>query len=535
MQFFDRYQTGILVLFFGGFLLLGLWVLPDYGVCWDSAIQRHHGLVSVDYVNDQLDLTDIVLAPDDKLKTYEHRYYGVLFQMVCTELELVLGLETFRQKHLLRHHMVFLLFWMASIAFFFFLKRRYKQTGWALLGSLMLILSPRIFGHAFFNIKDSVLLSTYLIAGFTLWRFYVEKSWKTALLHGLMTGIVINARILGVLIPVLTIGWILVDAFFAVDKRVFLRSMVPKTLVYLAVASGFTILFWPYLWKAPVANFLEAFEVMGNYDWQGDVLLFGDYLKGHDLPWYYAPAWITLTTPLLYVILGLIGIATIFWRVFGSSFLRWEWYKDENVRFDLVSLSLFIMPLLIVIVKGSTLYDGWRQLHFIYPFLVATALAGFWFLLKKGKRPWVKTGWKAALGLTLLVVAIQMVRFHPHQQVYFNITAGTDKLHRFELDYWGVSYRTALLELLERDTSSQISFYARNYPGNANYEFLTEEQQARLKQRWSFNEDPKYFITNFRDPTDRKNYGRKKAPLDKEFFSVSAYGTPIIGVFQLKE
>ena len=36
-----------------------------------------------------------------------------------------------------------------------------------------------------------------------------------------------------------------------------------------------------------------------------------------------------------------------------------------------------------------------------------------------------------------------MIRDHPYQNVYFNLLAGSDKRHRFELDYWGLSYKEA--------------------------------------------------------------------------------------------
>jgi hypothetical protein len=43
---------------------------------------------------------------------------------------------------------------------------------------------------------------------------------------------------------------------------------------------------------------------------------------------------------------------------------------------DLIILGLFIIPIVTVITLDSELYDGWRQLYFIYTAIILIAVRG---------------------------------------------------------------------------------------------------------------------------------------------------------------
>ena len=47
-QRFDQIGRWLVPLFFVGWLALGLTIFDDYGVTFDDAIQRRHGLISAD-------------------------------------------------------------------------------------------------------------------------------------------------------------------------------------------------------------------------------------------------------------------------------------------------------------------------------------------------------------------------------------------------------------------------------------------------------------------------------------------------------
>jgi hypothetical protein len=98
-----------------------------------------------------------------------------------------------------------------------------------------------------------------------------------------------------------------------------------------------------------------------------------------------------------------------------------------------------LLPLLVVIVKKSTLYDGIRHLLFIYPVFVVLAAAG-WSEWLSGPRPRVvRFGIAALLATGLVNILTFNLRAYPNQIVYFNELVGGPRgaFARFDMDYWG--------------------------------------------------------------------------------------------------
>ena len=82
---------------------------------------------------------------------------------------------------------------------------------------------------------------------------------------------------------------------------------------------GYLILTWllvtsmfPLLWSRLVSNLLYVFSDMSHFTrWQGYSLFNGRELwYNQRIPWYYSIIWITITTPIMYTLLMLIGVST---------------------------------------------------------------------------------------------------------------------------------------------------------------------------------------------------------------------------------
>jgi hypothetical protein len=105
-----------------------------------------------------------------------------------------------------------------------------------------------------------------------------------------------------------------------------------------------------------------------------------------------------------------------------------------------------LLPIVLVTVKRSTLYDGWRHLLFVYPPLVVLAAAGWTSALAAARLSRAaRLAVMAVLVAGLVEPLVFIVRNHPHEIVYFNALAGGPRgaLGRFELDYWANSFRQA--------------------------------------------------------------------------------------------
>lgn len=101
--------------------------------------------------------------------------------------------------------------------------------------------------------------------------------------------------------------------------------------------------------------------------------------------------------------------------------------------------AIAVLPVLLVIVKGSALYDGIRHLLFVSPILAVLAASGWAAWLLERDRPWLRRSAAALLAAGLVHVLAVHVRFHPNQTAYFNELVGGPRgaFAKFDMDYWG--------------------------------------------------------------------------------------------------
>ena len=217
-----------------------------------------------------------------------------------------------------------------------------------------------------------------------------------------------------------------------------IRNAGKKSIVALALYSTLAVLImyatWPYLWLDPIGHFVETVTIMSQHFWTGSVLFNGIEYAATDLPSSYMPVLlaIQLTEPVW--VLFAIGVAV---TVYG--FIK----KRKGSR-DLLALAIiwFIIPLVTFILLRPTMFDNFRHSFFILPMVFV--LAGI--ALDQFRQPLLQ-------GLLILALVapgvLSIIRLHPYEYIYYNSFAGGvgGAFRRFELDYWGTSYREVALEL----------------------------------------------------------------------------------------
>jgi len=536
VQTYGEYLVLILLCIY---LLMGFRIIGDYGISMDEPIQRKHGIISFEYVNERLGLfPNIPQTRAEQLMTYDHREYGVFFQMVSYGIERLLGIQSASDVFLLRHMLVFLLFWASCYCFSQILYIRYQKWWISLLGTLFLILSPRIFAQAFYNPKDIVFMSWTLISIYTFILFLKQQNLTHALHHGIICALAINARVTGVFIPVLSVG-LLVLSFYQ-GKR--LRQGVWAVSAFVVTTILATILFWPYLWESPWEHFLTSFNRMKRFDWYGEVWYLGQYIPSTRLPWHYIPVLMGVTTPLLYVILFGVGLTTQIRNLFPRKF-TFPITLNTNRLIDLSILGYFFIPLIAVVVLQSVLYNGWRHLYFIYPACLITAVHGVVWLahwiskdLRLSLRPYVRLAMGGILLLSLSKTFFEMVRLHPHQQVYFNELVYHQPHRWFEMDYSGTSYKQALAFLLEDQPQGQIHLHVTSPSGKINQVNFAAQEIARLN--FVSLSEADFLISNFHFPSNTSAFDRyleKRYPYSSpELFSINYRGSNMISIYDLR-
>ena len=523
----------------GLYLLIGFSVIDDYGISMDEPIQRKHGIISFEYANQHLGIfPKIPKTREEHLMTYDHREYGVFFQMVSYGIEQLLGIKSARSVFLLRHIFVFLLFWVSCYCFSKLLYLRYQKWWISLLGTLFLILSPRIFAQAFYNPKDIVFMSWTLISIYTLALSLEYKTYKYVLIHGLICALAINARVTGIFIPVLSL--ILLGLSFFQEKLI--AKGLSTLGLFVATTIFCTILFWPFLWESPLVHFFSSFNRMKQFDWYGEVWYLGRYVSSTNMPWHYIPVLLGVTTPILYVLLFFVGLFTLFIKHFPQKFI-FPFPLSLNSLIDLVYLGYFFVPLVAVIVLESVLYNGWRHLYFIYPAFLLIAIHGVYQLNYWASQKRIihsKRYVDAILGVILLLsiskTLVEMIRLHPHQQVYFNDLVGENPHLRFEMDYYGTSYKQALAYLLKYADQGQINVHVTSPSGKINMVNFPKKEMERLN--FVSLEKADYLISNFHFPSDSWSfqiYLAQQYPYSSpEVFTEKYRGSRIISLYDLR-
>jgi hypothetical protein len=210
------------------------------------------------------------------------------------------------------------------------------------------------------------------------------------------------------------------------------RKAILLLIPYASIAILITYLTWPFLWADPLNHLIESMTLMSRFPFQERILFQNIHYLPADLPRYFLPYLITvqLTEPVL--ILFLLGFVLI----------TWNFIKGRQLEPLLMTILWLILPVLLIIFYHSTLYDNFRQYLFLLPPIFITAGIGLEAIFKKIK--WIPVQ-ALILSILLLPGVFADVSLHPYQYVYYNSLVGGVRgaYHKYELDYWGTSYREA--------------------------------------------------------------------------------------------
>jgi hypothetical protein len=523
----------ITIAFFIAYFILGVSIFSGYGISWDEPIQRYYGNIVYDYT----------FQGDTTLLQDRHRYYGPIVEFTNIVLEKAFHLTDIRSIFLLRHFTNFCIYFLGVVFFYLLTKKIFNNRFWGLLASSFFIISPRLFAHSFFNSKDIPFTAFFIIAIFTLLLFTEKPTFSRTFWHSLTSALLIDTRVLGLIIVFITASIIFYKVIINVinngykNNIEYIKKHLIYFLIYISIFIFFTVLFWPILWKDSVFHFIKALENMSHYPWHGDVLYLGSFVSSLNLPWHYIPTWIGITTPPTYLFLFFIGVIGIIKDIAFSipkylspNILKQKIHSYPNNIAKLTTIIWVFVPLIAIITLKSVLYDSWRHLFFIYPGIIIIAIMGLlkikeWISNSSNKHKQIL--WYtliALISINLISTIYFMVRYHPYQNVYFNKLAGPSSTlrQRFELDYWGTSYRKGLEHILSVDNRAKIPILPDLDPGISNSYILKVKDRKRLQYVKSIQE-ANYFITNFRwHPQDF---------MFTEIFSVKVKNTTILSVY----
>ena len=481
----------ILIFFFIILFVVGSNIFHFYGISFDEEENIDLGYVTLIYIYEVFfplkasTIDNISSLP--KLSEAYYNGHGALLNTLCAYIEVFFKIEETRIQYLFRHYINFIIFFIGVCFFYLIVKFKYNDWRIGILGCIFLVLSPRIFAQSFYNNKDIVFMSLYIVSLYSCVKFIYKPNIKHAIVFALTSALATDMRIMGIMLPILTLFFILI---LSLREKFFLKNNLFSILVFLIFTPSFIIIFWPYLWPDPIINFIISFKNLAVFplvDMMKNLYL-GNYVSATYLPWHYLFIWIAITTPILYVILFIFGFYVTSARVIKRLLNIYENKKQNDLwrgkeeMIDLLILFNFILPFFVVIILNSTLYDGWRQLYFTYPSFLLISLYGFQKIMTKVKKRSLYKYFLASVIIALIVNLVNMIRIHPYQYAYFNFLAGKETEKNFEADYWGISNKQALEHIIANYNKNVYKIYpASNIDLNLSKLIFSDFQKSKIE------------------------------------------------------
>jgi hypothetical protein len=311
------------------------------------------------------------------------KYYG---QSVDNFTALVNRVFHVQNEFLVRHYTG--AFFFLLLLLFSGLTAREITGKWAMavFTVFALIFMPRLAGQAFGNLKDIPFAAGYMAGLFMIIRFISElprPRWKTAILLGLAIAFTVSVRAGGfILFAYLGLAMLI---FFIWKPFYFIQIFSTKPVFVRLLGQGAAIiiigyfaglLFWPFALQNVFVHPIESLRVMEHYKVSIRQVFEGEMMWSTQLPWYYLPKWILISSPLLILTGFAVFIGFYLWEAFRKVEPVRQLFAEGFILFA------FVFPFVYVILIDSNLYSGVRQMLFILPPMTILAIWGLYKLLK---------------------------------------------------------------------------------------------------------------------------------------------------------
>ena len=439
------------------FLVAGLAIVDDYSVTWDTGNLRFIAIYALNYI-----------LHDDQtmLQKDADRFYGTAFELPLLLLtERVLGLEDLRHVYLARHVLTHLFFLIGGFCCYLLALRLSGDRLVALLVMLLFLLSPRLYAHSFFNSRDPVFASAFVMALLFASRAFDKDSLGNYRQCGMAAGLLINLRIMGVVLFAVVLAfraW----AWFRAEGLAARRRVVATTGAFALWGAVVLFISLPYLWGDPAGRLAEYWMALADHPAIHVREVFrGELFSSDALPWDYMLRWFAISQPPVTLLLGLLGLGLVVRSVDRRGAGAKPGVGGE-LRFGVLLAACFALPLVAFVLLRPNAYHGWRHFHFLQgPFcLLATfALMGLRQLAVRGLRKrWVGGAAGALTMAGLGAAALEMAQIHPNQHLYFNFLADRKTPERlwtrYTMDYYQLTLRQSYEYLLRQTPASARQF-----------------------------------------------------------------------------
>ena len=406
----------------------------------------------------------------------------------------------YRLRHVIGALFAFLLVLFTSLTAFE-LSGKYLA---AILTLFILLLVPSVMGQYCNNLKDIPFATGYAMSLWAMVRVLKKLPrvpWKHIILLAVAIAFTNSIRIGGLML----FAYLALFSYLGLLRLALADNtdgILPKGwsgYIVRLLFQGFIIvvigyfgglLFWPYGLISPLKHPFESLSMMEHYDISIRQVFRGGWYWSTDLPASYLPVWFGISLPLPVMAGFLIYLLT----GFGKNRL----FRTE----ELLIFFALLFPLFYVMIIGSNLYSGWRQMYFlVVPLSVLSGLGIERLLIASGRRFVLKAMILLLFFLGSIPVVIHYISRPDTSYVYFNCIAGgnTKAWSEYEYDYYWHGMKEAAHQLeimLEKEEKTALEgdviTIASNFPlsvympGRDDLRFVYTHFRERSKLEWDY-------------------------------------------------
>lgn len=460
-KLFKNHPKKIVIIFFAFILLIGFCNYKSYGISWDEYLENNILQSNVASYVDKFaggeGLSSLDLTQSPQISTYNERDHGQSMYYLFSPVNFIFK-DDINTIYTLKHLYTFLIFFGGLVCLYLVILNLTKRRILAILGVLLVFLSPRMFAESFYNSKDIVLMSMIIVSFYFGYKFIEKKTFVYGIVFALAMALTSNTRIIGFwlfgIVGALYLAMLIKDM---IEKKKFAKTFFVGVTAVIAFVVFFIAL-TPASWTSPIEYFNYTYKFSLNFSrWDGIVLYMGDTFnnKIKPLPWHYIPVMFAVTTPIVTVLLVIFGI---FDSVRATIVNKLRNFLNGAQKYYILLLIFTLMPLITAIVKNSNIYNGWRHFYFIFGALIILAVGGVFTLLKVDNKIF-KRIFVGVISLQLAFSGIWIALNSGVQYAYFNPLAINSEKN-FETDYWNVSVSNCLIKFLDSTSQEQVKISA---------------------------------------------------------------------------
>ena len=328
---------------------------------------------------------------------------------------------------------------------------------------------------------------------------------------------------MGIYLPILLIFFIYVEFLTNKKNSITFLTLSFKTIFFYVL---FLYLHYPYIWQLNIFEFSNWFNKF-FYTMNLKLLFNGSYYYMNYLPRSYLPIWIFISTPLISIILFLIGsflfLKRLFYRLINiqnKKPLGCDLWMSNNEKKDIFILLSFLSFFIYAIFFNVAMLSGWRHFYFLHIFFTYISVFGlFNLIIYFKKKGFIRTTYLVS-SIFIIFLIYENIKSHPYQSLYFNNLISKNYIKQFQVDAPSLSRVDALKSILI-DSQNKTQIFVANSswtPFMNGKDLLDSKSKEKLVFTGQDFKKADYIYDNFIYKSDEKYNKSHMIPSEFIFF-----------------